>query len=640
VLSLSNSAECTVFEVIRNVNVRADTSKFSEKVGRLKKGQKYHQEQTRGRWTGFQFNGTPELEFAYTNRYLKPSEGNCFITGNRQNNNDYIDIWLWDTQHNEPLVVGRAPSGIILINNQIVGDFVETFYDGKTRYIKREDIIDLSINNGDEILLEDLDMDAGLYQCALDHGYIYSSEVEELNCSNRSITSVNGIEHLSNLSKLDISNNLFTSDESLLEIQYLPLLSHLDISNNNINTINLNNNKKLKYLSVQNTGITKIKHNSEYYVDTSIYQKSFVGKYNYDYEMIWPLCGRIDNSDTVASQCPKHRVGPSYTDWPFAYGFGPRIVPAHRNRYDFHRGVDIATPEGTAIYAVTDGIVKIAGKHKNFMDNLILIRHTRPGTDTCKYQGCYHSLYMHLSKWMVNEGEKVKKGQLIGYTGTSIAGMWPHLHFEIRNSHTDDPYSFWQRDAINPLNILPLPNKQDSSLEVNVDDINSKKVSVNYKTQRWDVNRIEVRIYDKDHVLLIDNERGVPVRGNYFVNPPFIDFNVFNRTYTHKNSSKFPWEEFGESGNLACPFHHHHTDKYQAGIHMDRTTPSNNKIGMFNGIELIPMARAVSDMFDVKLNFNEINNLNQAKCVEVVASSNRPLKDRGYWGDCTFLTEK
>jgi murein DD-endopeptidase MepM/ murein hydrolase activator NlpD len=633
-----SSEECNIFEVVRGVNVRNGASKFDEKIGRLLKGQKYPIQHAKGKWTAFQFDDLPRLAYAYTNKYLKPVTGGCFIT--RSHKHSYVHIWRWDTKHNEPLIVGQVPNGLLLVKNKVVDDFVETFFAGKTRYIKKTDLIDLSIRLPEkEIKLENLDLNIGLYQCTQDAGYIYPSEVTELDCSNRGITSTRGIKYLSELKRLDLSNNLFNSAESISEIQFLTNLEELNLSHNNIKAVNLNANKALKLLSIENTQISELEYAPNQDIEIIIYPQGDLASFEFDNNMVWPLCGRLNADVTGDDICSTNRVGGIFTDWPFAYGFGPRIVPADKNRFDFHRGLDIATPEGTPIYAVTDGIVKISGKHKNFKDNVILIRHNRPGEKSCRPKGCYHSVYLHLSDWVVNAGDKVKKGQLIGYTGTSIAGMWPHLHFEIRNAHPSDPYSFWQRDAINPVNVLPRSNKTMSSLSVKVDALTPNKVSVDYYTYRWDVNRIEVRVYDENDTLLIDHERGNPLNGNYFVNPPFIDFNVYNRTYTHKNSSKFPWEEFGESGNLACPYHHEHADKYSAHVHLDKTKTSSKKIGMFNGMEFIPMARAESDMFNLNVSFNKISNLEKAKCVEVIASSNLSWKNRGYWGDCKFLTD-
>ena len=101
----------------------------------------------------------------------------------------------------------------------------------------------------------------------------------------------------------------------------------------------------------------------------------------------------------------------------------------------------------------------IAGNHPSYSDPLVQLRHFRPGETSCDSVGCYHSNYMHVSQALVAEDDVVSKGDLIGYTGAS-ASLFEHLHFEIRNAPAFDTLSRWQRDAINPLGVLPY---QDSS---------------------------------------------------------------------------------------------------------------------------------------------------------------------------------
>ncbi|HKJ16257.1 MAG TPA: hypothetical protein VJ984_02770, partial [Xanthomonadales bacterium] len=71
-----------------------------------------------------------------------------------------------------------------------------------------------------------------------------------------------------------------------------------------------------------------------------------------DPDMIWPLCGRISENPPPGwvdtDGCPAERFGdPAYSDAPFSATYGPRPLASESNRYDFHRGVDIATPIGT-----------------------------------------------------------------------------------------------------------------------------------------------------------------------------------------------------------------------------------------------------------------------------------------------------
>jgi murein DD-endopeptidase MepM/ murein hydrolase activator NlpD len=87
----------------------------------------------------------------------------------------------------------------------------------------------------------------------------------------------------------------------------------------------------------------------------------------------------------------------------------------------FHYGVDMAAPEGTPFYAAGDGVVIEAGPMSGF-GNAIMIEHA-DGTIT---------VYGHEEKYLVEKGEKVKAGQLIGLVGSEGESTGYHLHFEIR----------------------------------------------------------------------------------------------------------------------------------------------------------------------------------------------------------------
>jgi murein DD-endopeptidase MepM/ murein hydrolase activator NlpD len=110
--------------------------------------------------------------------------------------------------------------------------------------------------------------------------------------------------------------------------------------------------------------------------------------------------------------------------------FGWRIHPIFHTR-KLHTGVDLASPKGTPIYAAGDGIVEKAG-WSNGYGNFTLIKHVNG----------YETGYGHQSKIIVEAGDKVRQGQLIGYVGSTGNSTGPHLHFEIRiNGNYVDPLS-------------------------------------------------------------------------------------------------------------------------------------------------------------------------------------------------------
>ncbi len=100
--------------------------------------------------------------------------------------------------------------------------------------------------------------------------------------------------------------------------------------------------------------------------------------------------------------------------------FGNRRSPFTGNA-EFHKGLDIANSAGTPIYAPANGTVSFVGE-QNAYGNTILLQHGN-GLST-------H--YAHLSRYVVKEGQQVKRGELIGYVGSTGRSTGPHLHYEVR----------------------------------------------------------------------------------------------------------------------------------------------------------------------------------------------------------------
>ncbi len=88
-----------------------------------------------------------------------------------------------------------------------------------------------------------------------------------------------------------------------------------------------------------------------------------------------------------------------------------------------HRAIDIAAPIGTPVYAADNGIVIKSGYSKDGYGGRVIIDH----------QIDYVTLYAHLSQALVEVGDVVQKGQLIGYVGSTGNSTGPHIHFEIRD---------------------------------------------------------------------------------------------------------------------------------------------------------------------------------------------------------------
>ena len=113
-------------------------------------------------------------------------------------------------------------------------------------------------------------------------------------------------------------------------------------------------------------------------------------------------------------------------------GFGGRKAPT-KGASTNHKGIDWATPIGTAIYASSGGTVTKAGWGSGY-GYVIYIKHP-DGRET---------RYGHLSKVLVSPGQSVKQGQKIALSGNTGRSTGPHLHFEIRINGV----------AVNPLKYL------------------------------------------------------------------------------------------------------------------------------------------------------------------------------------------
>ena len=100
--------------------------------------------------------------------------------------------------------------------------------------------------------------------------------------------------------------------------------------------------------------------------------------------------------------------------------YGMRISPI-TGVEQFHNGVDLAAPKGTAVYAARSGVVRLAGSDRVY-GNYVIIKHDN-NTE---------SLYGHLESYSVKKGQTVEKGAVIGKVGTTGLSTGPHLHFEIR----------------------------------------------------------------------------------------------------------------------------------------------------------------------------------------------------------------
>jgi murein DD-endopeptidase MepM/ murein hydrolase activator NlpD len=119
-----------------------------------------------------------------------------------------------------------------------------------------------------------------------------------------------------------------------------------------------------------------------------------------------------------------------------ASGFGYRIDPVYKDRR-MHQGLDFSAPMGTPIYATADGRVKDAGFNTSGFGNRVVISHGFG----------YETLYGHMVRIKARVGETVKRGEVIGYVGTSGKSTAPHCHYEVHKSGIAvDPIYYFYSD--------------------------------------------------------------------------------------------------------------------------------------------------------------------------------------------------
>ncbi|TDR24008.1 M23 family metallopeptidase [Flavobacterium cheniae] len=140
-----------------------------------------------------------------------------------------------------------------------------------------------------------------------------------------------------------------------------------------------------------------------------------------------------------------------------ASGFGYRSDPFTKIR-KFHYGMDFTARTGTPIYATGDGVVYKADASLSGYGNHIQIQHGYG----------YKTLYAHLSKYKCRPGQRVKRGDIIGYVGSTGRSQAPHLHYEVfKNGERVNPLNFYYGSisAKEYIEISKLANQENQSLD-------------------------------------------------------------------------------------------------------------------------------------------------------------------------------
>jgi murein DD-endopeptidase MepM/ murein hydrolase activator NlpD len=140
-----------------------------------------------------------------------------------------------------------------------------------------------------------------------------------------------------------------------------------------------------------------------------------------------------------------------------ASGFGYRTDPFTKAR-KMHEGMDFSAKTGTPIYATGDGVVSKADNTVSGFGNHVVIRHGYG----------YETLYAHLSKYKCRAGQRIKRGDVIGYVGSTGRSEGPHLHYEVhKDGNVVNPLNFYYGNisAIEYVAISKLANQENQSLD-------------------------------------------------------------------------------------------------------------------------------------------------------------------------------
>lgn len=146
--------------------------------------------------------------------------------------------------------------------------------------------------------------------------------------------------------------------------------------------------------------------------------------------------GMLSNKEKLLAAIPAIQPVSNKDLTRIASGFGYRIDPVYKVT-KFHAGLDFTAPQGTPIYATADGVVKEANYNAGGFGNHVVINHGYG----------YETLYGHMVRIKTRLGQTVKRGEVIGYVGSTGKSTGPHCHYEVHKSGQPvDPVYFFYND--------------------------------------------------------------------------------------------------------------------------------------------------------------------------------------------------
>jgi len=151
------------------------------------------------------------------------------------------------------------------------------------------------------------------------------------------------------------------------------------------------------------------------------------------YDEIWEL---IKNQDKMLASIPAIMPVKQEDLKLTASGYGNRIDPIYKT-IKFHAGMDFVTDPGKPVFATGNGVVEFAGSDDSGYGIHVVVNHGFG----------YHTLYGHFSQLKCVQGQKVKRGDLIGLVGSTGKSVGPHLHYEVhKNGEPVNPVNYYFSD--------------------------------------------------------------------------------------------------------------------------------------------------------------------------------------------------
>jgi len=139
-------------------------------------------------------------------------------------------------------------------------------------------------------------------------------------------------------------------------------------------------------------------------------------------------------------------------DGPITSEFGMRVHPIRRATL-FHAGVDISASPGTKVLATGDGIVSFAGWDGGYGQKVSIL-----------HGYGFKTTYAHLSKALVREGQRIRRGDIIALTGNSGLSTGPHLHYEVqKNGVSVNPMAYFDGSSDKLMTHKNLPDYTDNN---------------------------------------------------------------------------------------------------------------------------------------------------------------------------------